>query len=440
MRNALTPRAARGTIAGVSIAETRVTLATPDLRHNVAALGADYALFLLGLSFASQSTILPAFATHLGASNLVIGAIPALMTLGWFLPSLLAANHTRTLPRKLPFVLRYTGAERVPFLILAVLAFTMAERAPMLTLALVLVLLLVITATGGVLMPAWMEIIARTIPVELRGRFFGLWSSVAGAAGFAGSFGIAYVLGSIAAPASYGVCFLAASACMGLSWIALALVREPMAPAVSEALPLAKFFALVRDILRADANLVRFLVARGFMGVANMSGAFFTVYALRALGAPAWQVGVFTSALLVGQVVGNGALGWLADRAGGRAVLLVGTVAMLGANGTALATTSPEMYATVFVLAGVFQASLSVAAGNMLLDFAPRAEERPTYVGLGSTALAPILFAAPLAGGLVADTLGLRAVFAIALGGALLGTALLLRVRDPRSSARSIAR
>ena len=161
------------------------------------------------------------------------------------------------------------------------------------------------------------------------------------------------------------------------------------------------------------------------------------MYALRGLSAPAWQVGVFTSALLLGQVVGNGALGWLADRVGGRAVLLVGTVAMLGANAIALTTTSLEVYGALFALAGVFQASMSVSAGNMLLDFAPRAEERPTYVGLGSTALAPVLFATPLAAGLTADTLGLRAVFAIALGGALVATALLLRVRDPRTAARS---
>jgi MFS family permease len=414
------------------------TTSTPDLRHNVAALGADYALFLIGLSFASQSTILPAFATHLGASNLVIGAIPALMTLGWFLPPLLAANHTRTLAQKLPFVLRYTGAERVPFLILAVLAFTVAERAPAATLALMLVMLLVITGTGGALMPAWMEIIARAIPVQMRGRFFGLWSSVAGAIGFVGSFGTAYVLGAIAAPASYGVCFLAAAACMGLSWIALALVREPPALTVSEPLPLPGFFAMVLDILRADRNLVRFLVARSFMGVANMSGAFFTVYALRGLGAPAWQVGVFTSALLLGQVVGNGALGWLADRVGGRSVLLVGTSALLGANAIALTTTSLEVYGMVFALAGVFQAAMSVSAGNMLLDFAPSAEERPTYVGLGNTALAPVLCTTPLVAGLLADTLGLRAVFAIALAGALVATGLLFRVREPRSAARSI--
>src|SRR3990172_398594 len=78
------------------------------LRHNLVALGGDYALFLVGFSFASQSTILPAFAEHLRAPNIVIGAIPAVMTVGWYLPSLFAAGHTETLARRLPFVLRYT--------------------------------------------------------------------------------------------------------------------------------------------------------------------------------------------------------------------------------------------------------------------------------------------------------------------------------------------
>ena len=103
------------------------------LRHNLGTLGADYALFVVGMTFASQSTILPALAEHLGATNLVIGAIPALMTLGWFLPSLFAAPYTTTLPRKLPFVLRWTIWERVPFVVLALVAFLLAGPAPRLT-------------------------------------------------------------------------------------------------------------------------------------------------------------------------------------------------------------------------------------------------------------------------------------------------------------------
>jgi hypothetical protein len=138
-------------------------LARRNVRHNAVALGADFALFLVGLAFASQSTILPAFAAHLGAPNVVIGAIPAVMTLGWFLPSLFAAGHTESLARKLPFVMRFTLWERVPFLALALIAFFVATPAPAVALTALLLLLLIVTGTGGVLMPAWMDIVGRAI-------------------------------------------------------------------------------------------------------------------------------------------------------------------------------------------------------------------------------------------------------------------------------------
>src|SRR5207253_8433246 len=127
------------------------------LRPHGAARGAAHALSAVGIPFASQATILPAFAAHLGPPNVVIGAIPAVMTLGWFLPSLFAAGHTEALARKLPFVVRYTIWERAPFLVLALAAFLLAERAPGVTLALLLLMLLTLTGVGGVLMPAWMD-------------------------------------------------------------------------------------------------------------------------------------------------------------------------------------------------------------------------------------------------------------------------------------------
>jgi MFS family permease len=407
-----------------------------ELRRNTVLLGADYALFLVGLSFASPSTILPAFAAHLGATNVIIGAIPALMTLGWFLPPLFAAHHTRGLRHKLPFVLRYTSLERVPFVVMAALAFATAARAPALTLAALLLMLLVVTGTGGVLIPAWMDVVARAIPARRRGRFFGVSSSAAGVGGFVGSFGTAYVLATMAPPASYGVCFLAAAVMMGLSWIALGMVREPTSSAVPEQMPLRGFVGHVLGILRSDRNLRWFLAARACTGVASMSSGFFAVYALRALGAPDWQVGVFTSALLAGQVAANAAFGWMADRVGHRSVLIAGTAAVTGANLVALMTASLPLYALTFVLAGVHQAAYSVSGGNMLLDFAPDPEERATYVGLGNTALAPVYCSAPLLAGLMADRFGLPAVFSIALGVGLLGVMLfVLRVRDPRAMA-----
>src|SRR5207253_1674475 len=111
--------------------------------------------------------------------------------------------------------------ERVPILVLALAAFVAAERAPGLALGVLLAMLFLVTGVGGVLMPAWMDIVGRAIPVTLRGRFFALSNLAASAAGFAGSFLTSHVLETVPAPRSYGICFLYASACMALSYIAL---------------------------------------------------------------------------------------------------------------------------------------------------------------------------------------------------------------------------
>ena len=403
------------------------------LRHNVLALGVDYGLFMLALTFASQSTILPAFAAWLGAPNVVIGAISAVMTLGWFLPSLFAAGHTETLTRKLPFLMRWTLWERVPFLVMALLAFFTAERWPGLTLALVLVMLSIITGVGGFLMPAWMDLIARALPTTIRGRFFALSNFVAGLAGFAASLLIAEVLARVPAPASYGLCFVGATVCVGLSYIALAVVREPVAETAAEPVSLRAYLGRMPALLRRDRNLTWFLAARAFGLAGGMASGFYTVYALRAWDAPAAQAGVFTALMLVGQSIGTLTLGWVGDHAGHRLVLLTGMACAAGATAVALVAPTLGAFGLVFVLFGVQIAAVNVSALNVLLEFSPTPEARPTYVGLGTTAMAPMAFAAPLVGGLLADAVGFRAMFVVSLAFAVAGLLMLAAlVRDPR--------
>jgi len=409
------------------------------VRHNVVALTVDFGFFLVGLSFASQSTILPAFAAHLGASNLVIGAIPALMTLGWNLPSLFAAGYTESLTRKLPFVLRYTIWERLPFLGLAAVAFFLAGPAPGLSLALLLGMLLLITSAGGILMPAWMDIVARTVPVSLRGRFFAVSSLVGGAGGLLGSVLTAWVLARLPAADGYAVCFLLSAFFMGLSYAALTRVREPRAAVTDPAAPLRVYLLRVGRVLREDRNLTSFLLARGLIFVGMMASGFYTVYAIRHYSAPDWAVGVFTTALLAGQMIGNVVLGAVADRVGHLKPLAIGAGALGLANLGALAMPSLELFVTVFVLQGVHLAAVNVSGLSVLLEFAPTAAARPTYVGLGTTLLTPVAFGAPLVAGLMADAVGFPVVFVAAAAGSLAGLGLLLgRVREPRHLPSSV--
>jgi MFS family permease len=407
-----------------------------ELRHNILTLGADLSLFLVGLSFASHSTILPAFVAHLGAPNIIIGAIPAVMTVGWSLPALFAAGHTEALPRKLPFVVRYSIWERAPFLVMAAVAFFLAGAAPALALVLVLAALLVITGMGGVLIPAWMDVVGRAIPTTLRGRFFAVSSLVGSGGGLLGSALTAYILAAIPAPASFGVCFLLSAVFMALSYAALLLVREPPAGAPRPAVPLGTYFRRLPLLLRQDHNLSWFLVARVFAILGMMAMGFFTVYALRVYQAATWQVGVFTALLLGGEMLGTLALGWLADRAGHRLVIMAGVAAMGAANVLALAAPSLEVFQIVFALAGVQMAAVHVSTLAILLEFAPTVEEQPTYVGLGNTLLAPVMFLSPLAAGTLADAAGFEPVFIVAAACALVGLGLLsARVRDPRHRA-----
>ena len=402
------------------------------VHHNVVALGIDFGLFVVGLSFASQSTILPAFVAHLGASNPIIGAIPALMTLGWNLPSLFAAGYTESLAQKLPFVLRYTIWERLPFLVLAAVAFFVARPAPDLALAVTLAMLLTITSAGGLLMPAWMDIVGRAVPVGLRGRFFAVSSLLGGAGGLLGSILTAWVLARLAAPVGYGVCFLLAALFMGLSYVALAQVREPRGAAV-EAAPLGAYLRRVGRVLRTDHNLAWYLLARGLGFVGMMASGFYTVYALRRFGAPDWAVGVFTTALVVGQMGGNLVLGSIADRFGHLVPLMIGMATLLLANAAAISAPTLQVFTLVFLLQGVQLAAANVSGLNVLLEFAPEPAARPTYVGLGTTLMTPVAFGAPLLAGLMADLFGFGPVFMTAGAGALASATLLLaRVHEPR--------
>lgn len=261
-----------------------------------------------------------------------------------------------------------------------------------------------------------------------------MWSIIACFGGLAASFATASILAAVRAPASYGVCFVAATICMALSYVVLLFTREPPASAPpAPSVPLRAYLGRIPALLRRDRNMAWFLTARAFTVVGVMGSAFFTVYALRVLGAPAWRVGVFTTMLLAGQVVGNLVFGWLGDRMGHRLVLAAGTAAMAGASLVALFARSVDAMLIAFLLDGVYEAALSVSGLNILLEMAPAIGERPTYVGLGRSAVAPIACAAALLGGLLADAAGFTSVFAVSAAFCLIALAVLvIQVREPR--------
>jgi MFS family permease len=93
---------------------------------------------------------------------------------------------------------------------------------------------------------------------------------------------------------------------------------------------------------------------------------------------------------------------------------------------------SPEWLAFTFILLGAYSAADSVSGLNIILEFcAP--EDRPTYIGLTNTLLAPVIVLAPILGGTLATVAGYPGLLMVAM--LIAGTGGLLMafwVREPR--------
>jgi MFS family permease len=123
----------------------------------------------------------------------------------------------------------------------------------------------------------------------------------------------------------------------------------------------------------------------------------------------------------------------MADRAGHRVVMVLAVGAATLMNLVALGAPSLGVFRIVFALHGLLSGAIQVSAPNLVLEFSPSPEKRPTYIGIERTLIAPFGFGLPLAAGLLIDAVGYAAVFALAASfGAAAVLVYVTLVTDPR--------
>jgi MFS family permease len=406
-----------------------------NLPRNYFCLAFDLVVFWLAMSLVSSSTVLPAFAERLGASNLVIGMIPAISTVGFMLPGIFVANRTERLSRKLPFYMKLTLGERLPNALIALVALALAPTQPGIALVLFLILMTGQSVMSGVIVPAWSDLLAKVIPVAQRGRLFAYSNALGAVLGLSGSALVGFFLGTFPFPLNFSLCFISASAVAMLSYLVLGRIREKPEEPRSSAVGMGAYLGRIPGILRDDREFAWYLVGRVTGSGGALATGFYTAHALRVFHAPVWQVAGFTSALLLGQMVANFAFGILGDRRGYKLVYTLAVGMMITANAVALGAPNVWWFYVVFAFSGAAMGGTVVATWAMSLEFAPEGQ-RPTYVAIASAAMAPMVLAAPLLGGYIADHLGYPPVYALAIFFSLVALVVIIfRTRDPRARA-----
>ena len=403
------------------------------LRYNVTVGLMDGGLFGVALGFASFGTILPLFVASMTDSATLIGLVPAIHSAGWLLPQLFTASHTSRLRRYKRTVLANTIHERIPFLGFAVVALLLPQIGLQAGLVLTFLLLTWQGLGGGFTANPWTSMISKIIPPENRGTFFGTQAAVANLFISGSAIAAGYMLSGFESPVNFAVCFFVATVFFTLSWVALAFTREPTDfDKVIEENPV-PFWQGASAILKRDRNFDWFLIARTLSQFATMGFAFYIVYALRRFQMDEITAGFLTATLTIAQTVANAGMGWLGDKVGHRAMLIVGAAAATLSSFLAWMAPSLAWFFPIFILSGFANVSIWTNGMTMATTFSGE-KDRPFYIGLAQTLTAPATMIAPLLGGWIADTQGFVVTFALSaiLSVVMMGIFIFI-IKEPRT-------
>jgi MFS family permease len=417
-------------------------------RWNFSVLGFDIALFVLALNISSAYVVLPLFVYHLSSgSNFATSLIPAVRALGSFGPQLLVADAIEHMRRTKPILLFITVFERVPFLILALAAVALAGGHPTLLLILFFLLIFVQTLGGGFSFPPWLDLVARAVPDNWRGRFFGLSSGLGSFLGIGGAAIATLILSSsaIGYPNTFALCFTLTFSVMVVSFICLSLAREPHRiphPKAQRAQRKAAGESGPRGwlrITRQDRSFRMLLIANGITGAAGMAIGLFAVAAKSIAHLTDAQASIQNNVLALSSALSYFLLGWVGDRYGHRLVLEIGSLATGAAALLAFFAHSQLLFIGVFLLTGLGLSATFLAQLAFVVEFGTP-ETRPTYIALSAVAYAPFATFAPILGGWLADHVGYGPPFLLAGVLGLVGLVVYrLLVPDPRMEARQAA-
>lgn len=413
----------------------------------------DISFITLGISFISRETVVPVLVSQLTDSKLVIGLVPAMWSLGLYLPQLLTANWAESMPYKKPFVMVIGFfLERLPYLLIGLVVLSFAVERPTVALVAVLVGIGLASSGAGLGTPPWLDMIAKVIPVRRRGIWLGLGHGLGQLMGVIGAFFVGRILISRAFPGNYALLFFLAFGFVVVSWVGLALTREPVSEVTKKAVPLSRYLGRVSTVLKRDINYRRYLISKSMVNLGGMSAGFFAVYGTEMFSLDGRGVGLLTAVLVGTQAIFNPLLGLLADRVGHKTVLataaffvflaplsalVVGGMGAAPPQGGGFAWPSvlgsvPFGLLLTFIFLGTFLAADHTSPLPIILEFSAP-EDRPSYIGLTNTVLAPILIGAPILGGWLAGALGFATMFRVALAvGALAFFLMVFWVREPR--------
>jgi MFS family permease len=385
------------------------------LHHNFIVNVLDACFFGFGLvGLASYVTIIPLYLSYLTDSTALIGFMATMFQIGWQVPQLLTSNRVAGLKRYKPMVIWMTLIERVPYFGLAIVAILVPVIGKPLALILSILMMVIQSFGGGFTATAWQSMISKIMPANRRGTFFGMQSAGANLFATFGALFASVILAASVFPNSFGILFFLAGISLMVSFVFLAMAFEPESEPQDtvEPVKLREFWQRLKKILNRDTNFRWFLIVRSLTSLSITAISFFTIFGIRQFNMTPEFASIMTSVLLISQTMSSPILGWIGDRWGHRRVLAFGNLMMIFAIIAAMIAPDVSWFYIVFGLTGLVNSTQWSTIMSITAQFGTVAE-RPIYIGMANTLIAPVTIFSPIIGGLLADWIGFTFTFGI---------------------------
>jgi MFS family permease len=388
-----------------------------NLRRNYAGHYVHGMLGMTGFRLVNTPTFVPAYIHSISGSDFWVGIGTSLQQLGMIVSPIIGASHIEHRKRILPVSVTLGLLMRVQILGLAISGwFLMGPPA----LAFALLFLFLLGFFQGPQRVAFQLLLAKVIPIRLRGRLQA-WRNLTGGliaallSYFAGTWLVANHVWGNGYATTFFVAFVLTS--LGLTALQM-LMREPEPPTVRERKTLRERVKDVPSLLRDDKGFAWFMVARTLVMGSRIGQPFFILYGAFALGVTAETqpeqfgavLAILSLAYMGADTVSNLVWGYLADRQGFRSTLVISTaINMAGVAGLMLSHDIVTL-ALSFFLIGAGQSGFNMSTSNIVLEYG-HPHDVPMRMALSNTAEGAAGALAPLLGAALVLLSGYEAAF-----------------------------
>ena len=395
----------------------------------------DVGFYIMAMNMVSLAVVIPALARKLDAPPLLIAFLPSIQMIGSTVPQLFSAFYIERLVRVKPQGVYFGFLQRLPWVGIAVLLPLWALNHPQRLLLAFVLLFAFSYLCIGISKPAWGELIAKSIPTRVRGRFMGYLNLLGAVVGLVGSFFVAGILADTTRPWQdrYALLFGGASVLLFVSWGFFLANKEPLLPPHPPAhRSIWHHLRALPALLRSDRGFSRYILAALLAHTNTLGQAFLLLYVLRDRALADAEAGTFAISSAMGSVSASLLLGWVGDRFGYKRVMVLALALYAMSMGVVLGTSSVASAHLAFFGLMFNWVGINMVSTNLVFEFAPKGK-RPTYLGVASTLMTPVLLLSSLGGGLVAARLwGYEAILGVSALCALVGLGVIIGLRDPR--------